>query len=297
MTDALRQLPPFSWRGKVYPVLDRGVSFAHENAPHKLQYRNGAIVEMTGAQNLTFRYTLAMREDIAIARYEDLFSSGLIPLLNDCLLRTPGTLVDPVYGTFRCVPSSFDEQTDNQKRDGTDVKVEFQRSPELDDVLAVEQPDGLQGLAGNAYDIDAEVEKVDWKQVPTPGPSADIFDIASGTLAQISQQRARVSAKLDDLAFRMEKVDKAADDLEDPKTWPLKRAARRTQDAALQLRQHLDSPGKRVVAVTKAYAITLTECASSAGMTVAELLNLNPGLARSPLIRAQTPVLVYRKAA
>lgn len=297
MTDALQQLPPFSWRGKVYPVLERGVSFAHENAPHKIQYRNGALVDMTGAQNLTFRYTLAMREDIAISRYEDLFSTGLVPLLNDCLLRTPGTLVDPVYGSFRAVPSSFDETTDNNKRDGTDVKVEFQRSPELDEVLTVQQPDGLQGLAGNAYDIDAEIEKVDWKQVPSPGPTTDIFNFVSGTLAQIAQQRDRVLALADDLAFRMEKVDHAADDLEDPKVWPLKRIARRTQDAALQLKQHLNSPGRRIVSITKAYAVTLSSVAASSGMTVDELLSLNPGFARSPSIRPSTPILIFQKVA
>jgi prophage DNA circulation protein len=297
MTDVLQTLPPFSWRGKIYPVLERRVSFAHDNAAHKIQYLNGAFVDMTGAQNLTFSYTLALREDIAISRYEDLFSTGLVPLLNDCLLRTPGTLVDPVYGQFRCVPARFDESTDNNKRDGADVQVEFQRTLELDEAITVTQPDGLQGLAGNAYDMDAEIGKVDWKQVPSPGPTTDIFGLVSGVLGQIAAQRDRVSAILEDLAFRMEKVDKAADDLEDPRTWPLKRAARRTQAAALQLKDHVDPNNKRVQSIVKGYALTLTSFAAQTGMTVQDLLKLNPALAKSPMVRANTPVFVYQRAA
>jgi hypothetical protein len=294
MTDALEQLPPFEWRGRQYPVLDRKVGFAHENAPHKIQYQNGALVDMTGAQNLTFRYVLAMREDIGISRYEDLFSSGLIPLFNDCLLRTAGILVDPVYGRFRCAPQSYDEETDNNKRDGTDVTVEFQRAPELDEALAIEQPDGLQGLAGNAFDMDAEVNSVDWQQVPSPGPLVDIFDLASGVLGQIGARRDQISNKLEDLAFRMNKVDKAADDLENPKVWPLKRAARNTRAAAIDLQQHLN-PGKRIVSVTKNYAVGLTGFAAEVGMTVQDVLKLNPSLALSPRIRSGFPVLVYQR--
>jgi len=296
MTDVLERLPPFSWRGKLYPVLARDVGFAHENATHKVQFKNGALVEMTGAQNLTFRYTLALRQDIGVGPYEDLFTTALTPLLNDCLLRTPGILVDPVHGQFRCVPAVFGESTDNNRRDGSDVQVEFQRAPELDEVLTVEQPDGLQGVIGQAHSMEVEVEKVDWKQTPSPQPSIDILGFAAGVLGQVSAQRDRISAIADDIAFRMEKVDKAADDLEDPRVWPLKRAARRNQMAALELKKHLDNPGRRIISVTKAYAQTITAVAASTGMTVVELLKLNPGLSRAPLVRAGTQVLVYQKA-
>src|SRR5262245_39843475 len=118
MTDVLRLLPPFEWRGVRYPVATRSVSFQHEQAQHRIQYKDGEFIEQTGARNYTFNYTIPMREDIARGPYKNLFSSGLIPLLIDCRNREPGQLVDPVYGEFRCVPTSYNDDIDVGKRDG-----------------------------------------------------------------------------------------------------------------------------------------------------------------------------------
>ncbi len=227
MTDVLRLLPPFEWRGRRYPVLTRAVSFAHDNAPHKLQYRDGEFVEMTGAKSFTFTYTLAMREDIARGPYKNLFTEGLIPLLTDCRDRTPGPLVDPVYGEFRCVPASFTDDSDNNKRDGTDVRVEFTHAPEFvtaDDEQRDQNITGISGLVADAGQLDQQLTLADWNQEPSPDKVTDILSAING----------------------------------------------------LQIIRRTTS--------------TVSAIAADLDMTVAELLSLNPFLARSPVVPAGTVI-------
>lgn len=292
MTDVFPSLPRFSWRGHEYPVLERNVSFQHETIQHKLAYRNSDLIEQTGARNKTFRYTLALREDIAKGPYQALFTSGLVQLLNDCQNRAPGLLVDPIYGQFTCVPSLFDETSDNTKRDGTDVRVEFMHSPELDEIDELQEDMSLDGIVGQGQALDAEIALVEWEQVPSPEPSTDIFSAISGFASQLTAQADRLSASLDDLAYRMEKVDSAVNRLENPQVWPLKRSARRIQDAAIQAHKRAADPGKTIVNVTVRYTSTITAIASGAGMTVLELLKLNPALSKNPLVKPGTNVAV-----
>jgi hypothetical protein len=296
VTDVFQYLPRFSWRGHEYPVLERNVAFQHENVQHKLAYRNGDLIEQTGARNNTFRYTLALREDIAKGPYRALFTQGLTQLLNDCKNRTPGPLVDPVHGEFTCVPALYDETTDNNKRDGADVRVEFVHSPELDEVDQRLEPT-ITGIVGDAGALNSEIALVSWNQVPSPEPSTDILSAITGVAAQITAQADRFSASLDDLAFRMEKLDKAVDQLENPQVWPLKRSARRVQDAAIQAQKRISDPGKTIVRVTQNYASTVTAVAAGVGMTVVELLKLNGQLARSPLVPTGTVLYIVKKAA
>ncbi len=289
--DALGKLPYFEWRDTKYPVLSRSVSFAHEGAEHRIQYRENDFIEQLGPHSLTFTYTLPMRQGIAKGPYKDLFTTGYDQLFVDCRDRTPGTLVDPRVGIYDCVPVSWSDDMDVNKRDGTDIRVEFKHSPKIDEV-DIALGFTVQGVGDAAGALDAELTKVDWEQEPSPEPTMDALNAISGFGAQLEAQGGKVSAALEDFAYKNEKLEQQIDRLQNPDVWPLKRAARRNRAAAVALGKRAADPTKEIRTTVTSHTRTLTTLAAELDMTVQQLLEQNPVLARLPYVPAGTTVNV-----
>jgi hypothetical protein len=294
MTDVLRLLPPLQWRGRRYPITARSMSFQHENALTRIQYRDGEFVDMTGARGFIFSYTIPMREDIAKGPYKNLFVEGLPVLLRDFRNRTPDELVDPVYGTFRCAPSSFTDDTDVNKRDGSDVRVEFQHAPQFAqaDPAVTDNLQSLNGLVADAGKLDGELKsKRDWRQEPSPQALTNILDAINTFGVRGLRQVDRVSGYLNDIALRLEKIEDTADRAENPQNWPLRNQARKLRDAVLTLNKRaVENPTRKFRRITRNYAATISAVAAEFDMTVAELLRLNPAIVRLPFIPAGTVI-------
>jgi hypothetical protein len=299
MTDVLSKLPRLSWRGGEYPLVTRSVNFAHEQAEHQFQFHDGQIIERTGAKNWTFSYTIPFRQDIAKGPYKNLFSEGYLAFVLACRDRTPDELIDPVLGTFRAVCTSFTEDMDVNKRDGTDVRVEFLHSPEIDDPAIGQLQGGLlgvSGIAGDAAELDQQLKVTPWTaQVPSPEPTTDPLSAISGFGQQIVNQGNKASAALDNIAYKAELVEQSADRLEDPNSFQLKRSSRRVQASALRLKDRIENPERRILRVTLAYGKSLSQVASDAGMTVEQLITLNPSIAGRPIIPGGTTLGVFQK--
>ncbi len=292
--DALGKLPRFSWRDHEYPVLSRQVSFAHEGAEHRLQYRDNDFIEQLGPHSLMFTYTLPMRQGIASGPYKDLFTTGYDLLFADMRDRTAGVLVDPRLGLFDCVPVSFSDDMDVTKRDGTDIRIEFKHSPdpnEADITLGF----NVQGVGSEAGALDAELKKVNWEQEPSPEPTMDALNAISGFGAQLEAQGGKVSAALEDFAYKCEKIDQQIDRLQNPDVWPLKRAVRRNRAASVALAKRAKDPTKEIVTTVTSHTKTLSVLAKESGMTIADLLAQNPRLATLPYVPGGTPVNVLVK--
>lgn len=287
MTDVLQLLKPFSWRGVQYPTTARAVSFQHEQADHKIQFRDGEFVEQTGAKDYTFAYTVPMREDIAKGPYKSLFNDGLVKLLADCRNRTPGILYDPVYGEFRCVPTSYNDDTDINKRDGTDVRVEFKHAPEFGATEAERAPGitGINGLVSESGQLDQVLALADWNQQPSPEGTTDILSAINGAGRQVLGGVNKVAAGLSDLAFRLEKIEDTADLAENPQNWQLRNSVRQLRDATLTLNKRVtEDPTQKILRVTTNARTTVSAIAKDLGVTVYELVKSNPGLSRSPMV-------------
>lgn len=300
MTDVLSKLPRFSWRGQELPITSRQVRFSHEDTDHTFQYRDGEIIERKGVKNWTFSYTIPFRQDIAKGPYRNLFSEQLLAFIFACRDKSPDTLRDPVIGSFRAVCSTYEEETDVLKRDGTDVRVEFRHAPLLDDVELEVIQGGLSGLgavSSQAGALDADVSVVLWPpQVPSPSPTSDPLQAIAGFARNIENQGNKISAALDATAYKAEQVEESAARLEDPHTFQLIRSSRRVQAAALRLKERIQSPDRRILRVTTAYAKSISRIAADAGMTVQQLLQLNPTIAGRPIVPANTVVSIYKAA-
>jgi hypothetical protein len=297
MSDLLKLLAPFEWRGRKYPVIARSVSFSHDGARHKYQYRDDEAIEQLGAQSLTFSYTLAMREDIfkGKAGYEHLFTVGYPTLFRDMRDRTRGPLVDLALGTFICVPTSFSDDMDPQKRDGTDVRVEFVHSPDPDAQFVEESPPTIQGLKSDAAAMDAELAKVDWEQEESPEPTVDPLSAISGVGAQAEAQFGKTTAALEDVAFRCAKVEQQIDRAENPDLWPLQRALRANRYNAIKASKRAKDPTKKVVQIAHGESRPLSVVAAEFGMTIEQLIQLNPSFAGRPFVPAGTPISIFKK--
>lgn len=294
MTDVLSQLQAFEWRGQKYPISSRSVSFSHDGVKHVIQYRDNGYTEQLGAQPLTFSYTLVMREGVAVGQYKSLFTTGYPVLFQSMRDRMRGVLVDPVLsGEWLCVPSSFSDDMDFTRRDGTDVRVEFTYSPD-DDAGDVALPLTLQGLVSEAGALDAEVARQDWGQEPSPEPSIDPLDVPGSVVGQVEANAGKLSAQMEDTAYKLEKVERAAERATNPNLAPIKQAARRLRLAALDVANWPRDPNRKTVAVTTKSAKGLSVFAAEVGMTVLDLLKLNPSLARSPVIPSGTTVYIVR---
>jgi hypothetical protein len=292
--DVLGKLPLFRWRDQEYPVLTRQVSFAHEGAEHRLQYRDNDFIEQLGAHSLMFTYTLPMRQGIASGPYKDLFTTGYPLLFAAMRDREKGVLDDPILGEFVCTPVSWTDDLDVAKRDGTDVRIEFKHAPDVDEVEDL-RAITLQGVTSDAGALDAELTRVDWQQEPSPEPTMDALNAISGFGAQLEAQGGKVSAALEDFAYKCEKVDQQIDRLQNPDVWPLKRAVRRNRASSVALAKRAKDPTKEIVALTVNHTRTLVELSRENGMTMMELLEQNPALARSPYVPQGVAINVLRK--
>lgn len=281
--DELAKLPFFEWRDQKYPVIARQVSFAHEGAMHRIEYRDNDFIEQLGPHSLVFSYTLPMRQGIASGPYKNLFTTGYQLLFESMRNREKGRLVDPLLGEFLAVPESWADDIDVTKRDGTDVRVEFKHAPDEDEAKD-HKPPTIQGLKSDAAALDAQLKTVNWHQEKSPGPSIDALNAISGFGAQLQAQKDKVAAALEDFAYKCEKIDQQIDRLQNPDVWPLKRAVRRNRAASVTLAKRAQDPTQEIVKTTVNYGRTISVLAKEVGMTVADLLAQNPALARSPFV-------------
>jgi hypothetical protein len=295
--DVFKLVPRFSWRGVEYPLSGRSTNFAHDSVPHKLEFRNGEFIEQLGAHGLILTYSIPMREGIAVGPYKSLFTRGLLALLRAFQDKSPGELVDPFYGKLRCVPGEWNDDTDIGKRDGTELRLSFKHSPEI----GKQEPElkaeivSAAGLISEAGALDKEAKTINWEQEPSPEPTVDIFGAVSGISSQITNQADRFAAALDDVAFRLEKTEASLDKLENPQNWRFRDSVRRNREATERIRKNYGDPNKKIQQVVTNSIKTVSSVAKDAGLTVQELLKLNPGLAKAPIVGAGTVIKTLRR--
>lgn len=294
MADLFKLLPHFEWRGNIYPVTSREVSFTHDGVRHKLQYRDGEIIEQLGSQALTFSYTFPMRDGVTKGPYEQLFSKQLSVLFADIQNRAISILIDPIYGQFNCYPTSYRDSTDVNKRDGTDIAVEFVRTITADEADQAQPTDSLQGLGAEARSLGDDLKlSTGFEQFISPQGKTDIFSAIAGFASQISSDESRIAASASNLSSKLDKLDRALNKLEDPKTARLQESISQLRDSANRVAQHGNNPGKRILTVTKAYAQTIGAASKEAGMTLVDFLKLNPSLVRNPLVPKGSKVKIF----
>jgi len=322
MTDVLKQLPVLSWRGIEVPITARSISFSQTQAKQKFSYRDNSYIESLGADNIGFSYTIPFRQDIAKGPYVDLFVDVLPRFLEACRRNTAGDLNDPVLGIFRAKCTNFSSTLSPDRRDGVDVEVSFIQAPEIDAVEAL--PSSIQGISeldDQAGALDDQVALADFTQTAVdsltgelqlraeteietllagiqsssinlgpPDAFQDLFGQIDGFGRQVERFGNKISAKLDQASFKLEKMERTISVLGNPKNWPLQRSSRRLRGNIESVKKTLSNPGKSVLSYTVKFAQGIADIAAKLGMAVNDFVKLNPTLARRISVQAGTVV-------
>jgi hypothetical protein len=293
-TDVFKAQPTASFRGIAFPITERDVTHSHDTVEHRLQYRDGRLIEITGGSNKTFTYTIPFRQGIARGPYKDLFVKTLPEFWLAYADKSRGTLVDPITGVSQVVPGSWDEITDVNRRDGIDVRVSFIESPELADDAQESGIETVMSAYGEAQALDTELSKVDWQQEPSPPPMTDPLSAIAGLGSQIAAVPAKVAANLHAVAFRCEKVEATLAKLKDPETTTqVVHAARRLRLSCQRMADEGANPARTVKQITYSTAKPLSAIAQELHNSVDDLVKLNAQLVRMPLVPAEFVIKHY----
>lgn len=298
--DTFASLSRFRWRGIEYPCIGRTATPpAHEQVKHALTYKDGEFVEGTGSKNWTFNFTLPFREGIfkGPAGWSNLYSRVLIDkFLPAYLDRTPGELIDPFYGPFRCKPMTMESELDVKRRDGEDVKVVFEQAPEQDTTEEIAGTlASVEAIDQRSAFLDASINTTVIIPEGPPLPTlVNPLDALSNIGSQLLLAGDLVAAKFDAIAFKAEKLENTISKLADVQNAPVIRSLRRLRSASGRLQQTILNPAKIPITVTVPGGTTLTAFSAVYNMSIADLRRLNP---RLPLYLKQgSSIKVYPNA-
>lgn len=294
--DALSKLPDFSWRDKKYPIVGHSWGQRWDTVEHTASFGKVQFIETLAPINWHFDYVIAMRQTIAMKQYHPNLFSQLIDLKLDCDKRTPGDVMDPIWGIWPCVCVSFEGDTDLNRRDGVDVKASFRYSPDIDDIIdfSADGVSSVQQLWSDAGALDDEIARAFYeREQKKPDAASDLLSAIAGFGRQLERAGDRVSQSLNKFAYQCEKIEGTVAALQDPKTFGLRRAVRRNRAAALKLIRRINSPVRETVSTTLRFGKAITQLAAESKMTVPQLLMLNPALAKTPIVPPGTKVVRY----
>jgi DNA circularisation protein len=307
MTDILARLHECSWRGIQFPVTHREFGFSQDQEAHRFIFRDEQLIESLGLTNPTYRYTIPFREDIARGPWKNLFTVVYPKFLDACTDRTKGILDDAVHGPVQCKVASLQETADPNRRDGVDVEVNFITAPdedfsrtELGTELSTVQ--GAQGLSGALDAQAAELDDATKKQLAALNKDASVgrvnpLDFATGALNQIEVLGNQVAAGFGDVVFRMQRLDDSLGRLARPDLAPMRSNARALALIAMDLQKTAttgNAARNRTVRLFDVPApIGKMALASKLGMSIGDLLKLNPSIAREPTVTTGTQVAYF----
>jgi hypothetical protein len=303
MTDdprnVFKQMELLQWRDVLLPFSEWEHRFAHESVQHHIIYRAGVAIDMLGAQGRTFSYVLPTKEGIAKSPYLNAFTNIYYRFYESYRDKSADDLIDPVHGAIWAVPGEWNaSSTAVDGQDGPMVRVTFTEDVPVDGA-ATDQPPTFEGLEEMASNLDADVAAVAWNR-PTPIlPTSDPLSIASGILQQGSRTIEKTQAHFLAVADRAGEVEEACEDLDRkgiPGTNALRLSARklRVDSTRLAKTPPADVPGLIMTMTTEAPK-TITDILRETGMDMADLLKMNAGIAKNPIIAPGTQIFVTRK--
>lgn len=297
MTNILNQLIPAAWRKISFPITGREYGFQQEQAAHRYLFRDDKLIESIGRDNPTYRFTIPFREDITVNGWENLFTVVYPDFLTACQDRTRDTLTDPFHGPIPAKCVSLRELMDVNRVDGLDVEAEFIFSPAENDFSSSNlgtQIRTLEGAKAYAMRFDADVAAIPWQQQLPPEPTISPLDLVSTFSDQVDVANNQFAAAFGDSALRAERTAEAIDKLKNPSLEPQRQQARRLREALLSIEDKTDVTGTRPLRkVTNSADRTVSAVAKLLGLTLQELVRLNPTLKRSPLVRAGTELRTF----
>jgi prophage DNA circulation protein len=292
--DVLAQLLEASWRGISFPTTQVETDGSHNVVQHRRQDRDGWRVENTGRNSYVFRFRIPFINTIAHGDNETwdvLYPVTYRRMLTALEDRTSGPFQHPDYGTRNCKVATYKTVLDPEFRGGPTMAVELYETVDDGDAIALDQTSTLAIAAEAAYDLDAEfLPLTPPPDTGTPGGiSLTDFIKSLGAIAdewdlfkmQIAASINRVTHALEVLEEKFGGEPGFSDKTE------------RLISALHAYRQQGLQRARPVSLYIVPRRTTLAAIAQRLRSSVPDLIRLNPELAASLIVPAQTAVRYY----
>ena len=295
------QLKEFSWRGIAFPATTFETVLRHDLAEHKYPDRDGADVEATGLAPIEITARVPFRNGVIPARSESfgrLYPDTWRRFIAAMADKSTGTLQHPELGPLRCKPHSVRTVWAAEPRDGVDVDCSWIET--IDPQQKVAMPSPIQTAMRGALDLDASLGTVaSLPQTPTYEPNfADMMrgiQAIGDSVTLLSHRGAGVIASVEYRAQAViDSVDRA-DKAGDVTLWALRQAAERVKSGVRGLRDTLLQSKRRIGLYPVPKPMTLAGVAAALSVDVTDLIDLNPGLLRLPIVAQGAIVRFYAR--
>jgi hypothetical protein len=329
MADSLSLLRAFSWTMEditvQFPVTEMEVGFSQDLAEHKFWGVDGAQVEATGRSPLMFSAHIPFtnhlvsgkNEDFSVL-YPDVFRRFII-LTSD---RRTGILTHPEFGPIQCKVKDVRARFDAHVRDGVMVDATWIETltDQTTSQFNLNPSPAIQETETFAGNLDRELSSTFLPSDPTYKPDFDAqMNAIAGVADQVSLLGQRYAGKIDNISYRLNKIDDAVTRITvPPRTtvksiinpnpsatnkalstlyWPVRASVNGMRSGLNDLKKKLLESGKPIVFYRVPRAATLASVTIATGAPITDIMNLNPDLLRAPYIPVGSVVRYYRNAA
>lgn len=288
LAQIIQALRPLKWRGlEAWFIESAPVSFSHSLPERRYPFIDGAGHDWTGMDPFECPVRLYFLETVQRGLFTNVWPKWRKALFDG----TSGDLEHPVLGTFRARPKAGTIGFAAQVTAGIIVDATFVSTVDNVDkpnAFSDPQPDGVQ--VARAAQLAAGQYGIEWPSQKLDTSLEDAFKALSTAAwdAQIT-----VSGYGNQVVGTLEDMIVAAESLTDPASyaaydnlvhaWDLARTAVEKADRDLR------AVGSKVVQADT----TLADFAVTVSNTPAEVMGLNYGLLRSPIVSAGTLVRYY----
>ncbi len=284
-----------SWRDLPFPCGQMAFGFEQQHVHHLYPDRDAGFIESTGRNPASYKMTAIFRNGVAGSKL--LFPVKWQEFVGACLDRRVGVLVHPVMGKLNAKLKSFQTSWDPGRRDGCDVELEFVEASNTEDELAdLFKVNQIGNCVSIARDLDGPIGAIS----PVPEipeslkPSIlDSMKQLSGALTQFKQGLGNVTGLIDGYMGAVADLTDTISALDDPANYPIIDGLLRLFTALADTSRTSTQKAKPTTQVQVQQASDLASLASFFGMSIDDLLQLNPALASRTSVAAGAAVFVF----
>lgn len=291
----LSQRPECQWRDIIFPITSREVRFGIKLAEYPILYRRQMTEALlVGAK--VFTYDIPATDGLKVKPYAQWFSVSFEKFHAAFANRTVGALQDPVYGGLQAIPYEWSDTISVADRNGARIRASFVEYVS-DGMLESEPVGALAGKAGfYAKSLDDAILKLPKTSLPSlPGTSfTQMISQIKGIGDQIIRQGQRATGMLQDIASHCMALVDTFDRLANPgESIGAKAAAVALHKVVRELIKRVSNPTKMVKVIVTSTTILVAALAAQYGISMGELLALNPDLVKRTRVPPGTQVKIY----
>ena len=324
-TNALfEQLLQLQWKGVPFPTSQFSLELRHDLARHKYPDRDGENIEETGRAALQFTASIPFLNGATPGKGETwgiLYPTGWRLFMDVAKEGATGSLIHPELGPIWAKLEQCRTTWTADRRDGVVVEctwLETVPSGEANSGFLAGRPSPIAEVLLSALDLDAQLGTV-----TPPFPTLPVYkpDFAStmrsltSVTDQISLASQRGVGQLGAIQYRVNALQTSIENVQaSPATtvkavlalaqqnaklaqsvllWPIRNSLEQMRSAANDLKQVIGTTGKPVKTYVTQIDMSLGAIAQNLGVTIGDVIALNPQACSSAVVKALTSIRYY----